>query len=78
MVGGVWYAVTVPTKAPEAARQRLMKEALSATGDAEVRDKLAAMGVPPWSGTLPDFLAFMKADLALFEADIKRGGVKAD
>jgi tripartite-type tricarboxylate transporter receptor subunit TctC len=70
IVGGTWFGVFAParTPAPIVAKARA---ALIATG-LDIKDKLAATGTWLVPGGAEGFPEFIKRDMALWEADIKR------
>ena len=72
MVGGIWFAIAVNARTPALVKQRLSREGMSIVAAPDFRDKMASVGATAWPGTLQDFLAFIKADLALWDADIRR------
>lgn len=72
MVGGIWFAIAVNVRAPTPVKQRLSRDGASILAASEFREKMAGVGATPWAGTPQEFLAFIKADLALWDADIKR------
>ena len=78
IVGGVWYAVVASSTTPEPIKQRLARESMSILATADFKEKMSGLGSTPWMSTLQEFIAFTKSDLALWEADIKRIGVKPE
>lgn len=72
VVGGIWFAVAASAKTPAAIKQRLAREGAAISASPDFREKMAGVGASAWTGTLAEFLAFIKADLALWDADIQR------
>lgn len=75
IVGGVWYALTINARTPDAIKQRLAREGASVRATPDFKDKLMAQGSTPWPSTLQDFSAFVRADMNLWIADIKRSNL---
>ena len=70
IVGGTWFGVFAPAKTPASIVART-RSALIATG-IDIKDKLAATGTWLVPGGAEAFPEFIKRDMALWEADIKR------
>jgi tripartite-type tricarboxylate transporter receptor subunit TctC len=69
MLGGTWFAFFTPVKTPAPAVTRLRSALASASTD--LKDKLSGFGIFPYLGKMEDFPAYIKADTARWEVDIK-------
>lgn len=76
IVGGVWYAIAAAATVPEPIRRKLASEGAAVLATADFKEKLAAQGSTPWPGTLAEFIAFVRADNQLWEADLRRSSAK--
>jgi tripartite-type tricarboxylate transporter receptor subunit TctC len=75
---GTWFGLFGPARLPEDTTARLNKAFVDALGSAEVKARMATLMAEP-SPTTPDqFGAFVKAELAKYEAVVKASGAKAD
>ncbi len=69
MLGGTWFAMFAPVKTPAAISSRLTATLSAASVD--LKDKLAASGTFLFPGKPEEFAAYIKADTARWEGDIK-------
>lgn len=76
IVGGVWYALMGNVGIPEPVKQKISHEGIGVVATSDFKEKLSGQGLTRWPGTLQEFIAFVKSDLALWEADIKRSNLK--
>ena len=76
IVGGTWFGVFAHNASPPAAVTRF-RGALQATS-LDIKDKLAETGTLLIPGKPEDFPAYVRKDLALWEADIKRLNIQLD
>lgn len=63
-----WMGVFVPAATPAAVVARLQAEFAAVLGSAEVRERLATMGIDPVGNSSADFAAFLAADRDRFAA----------
>jgi tripartite-type tricarboxylate transporter receptor subunit TctC len=70
-----WYGALVPRATPKDRVQRLHAEIMKALGSPDVREKLAANGFDPGTGTPETFGAFRKAEEARWARVIKQAGI---
>lgn len=76
MIAPVWNAFLARSGTPAAVIQRLTAEGTRALATQDVRDRLTALGLDVWTGPQQEFPAFMRADIALWERDIRRAGLQ--
>ena len=72
MVGGIWFAIGASVKVPMAIRQRLVRDGAGIAAAADFREKMAGIGGSAWTASLAEFQSFIRADLAQWDADIRR------
>ena len=75
IVGGVWYGLVVNARMADGIKQRFAREGASVRATADFKDKLMAQGSTPWPGSLQDFTSFVRSDMNLWIADIKRSNI---
>jgi tripartite-type tricarboxylate transporter receptor subunit TctC len=73
-----WFAIMAPAGTPKEIVQRLAAEVQKALADAEVRDRLAALGLTPRGTTPEDLGSATKAQLAKYGALIKANNISAE
>lgn len=73
-----WTSIMVPTNTPPAIVAKLYNSAIAALKDAEIREKLLAVGVVPNGTTPAEFSANLNADYAKMSDVIKSAGIKAE
>jgi tripartite-type tricarboxylate transporter receptor subunit TctC len=74
-----WWGIMAPGKTPQPVVERLSAEILKAMDDAQMKERLRAMGSEPPAIRSPDaFTAFVAAELKTYAALVKRSGAKAD
>lgn len=74
----LWIGLFAPAGAPADIVSRLNAEAVRILGLAEVRDKLAAMGVEPVGNTSAQFSEVIRGEIARFGAVVKAANIKAE
>ena len=72
VVGGIWFAIGASVKVPMAIRQRLVRDGAGIAAAADFREKMAGIGGSAWTASLAEFQSFIRADLAQWDADIRR------
>jgi tripartite-type tricarboxylate transporter receptor subunit TctC len=70
-----WIAFFAPARAPEHAVQLLNSEINAALALADVRERLAAIGLDPQTMTQPEFAQYMKGEVAKWARVIKTTGI---
>jgi tripartite-type tricarboxylate transporter receptor subunit TctC len=74
-----WWGVMAPGKTPEAVVERLAAETAKAMQDAQVAERLRAMGSEaPTVGTPAQFTAFVERERKVYGELVRRSGAKAD
>ena len=71
-----WYGVVAPAGTPQAIVARLNGEIARAIQSAELRSRLDSEGALPAPGTPEAFGAFIRAEIARWDAVLKRAGVQ--
>jgi len=72
-----WYGVVAPAGTPQAIVARLNAEVGRAMQTPELRSRLDSEGALPAAGTSEEFAAFIRAEMARWEAVLRRAGVQA-
>jgi tripartite-type tricarboxylate transporter receptor subunit TctC len=70
-----WYGVVVPSGTPQETVARLNAEIAAALADAEVRQKIVAIGIDPASSTPEALGAFMKAETVKWARVVKDANI---
>ncbi len=74
-----WFAIMAPAKTPAPVVSRLHTSLLKAISAPDVKDRLAAVGVEPFTQTSPEvFAAFLKEELVRWGKVAKASGARAD
>ena len=73
-----WFGLFGPARLPVDITQRLNKAFVDALDTAEVKARLATLMAEPAPGTPEQFAAFVKAELAKYQAVVKASGARAD
>ncbi len=73
-----WFGLFGPAKLPADVTQRLNRGFVDALGTPELKARLAALMAEPMPTTPDQFGAFVKSELAKYEAVVKRSGAKVD
>jgi tripartite-type tricarboxylate transporter receptor subunit TctC len=71
-----WFGVFAPPKTPREITQKLNRDFAAVLALPEVRERYAALGVTPGSGTPEDVTALVKSEQAKWEAVARRAGVE--
>ena len=71
-----WWGMFVPAATPAAIVDRLNRATVKVMATAEMREKLAAIGLEPMGGTPAEFAAAIRAEAPYWERLIKEAGVK--
>jgi tripartite-type tricarboxylate transporter receptor subunit TctC len=75
---GAWLGLMVPAGTPREIVARLSDEAAKALQTAEVRERMATIGIEIISRRPEEFAAYLKGESARFAAIIKNGNIKLD
>jgi len=74
-----WWGIMAPGKTPQPVVERLSAEILKAMDDAQVKERLRAMGSEPPTVRSPEaFTAFVAAELKTYAELVKRSGAKVE
>ena len=74
----IWVGVLAPAGTPPAVVARLNKEVNAVLAQADVKERLAGLGVEPGAGSAADFRTLIETDAARYGDAIRRLGIKAD
>ena len=75
---GVWFGIQAPAGTPRDIVKRLNAEILRSLSVAEVRERLAGLGVDVVSNTPEEFAAFIKSEIAKWGRVVKDSGARID
>jgi len=78
VVASAWFGLFVPAGTPPAAVARLHAETAKILAQADVRERLAALGFEPVGGTQQEFAAYLKKELDHWARVVKETGAKAE
>ncbi len=70
-----WLGVMVPARTPSAVIARLSRESMAIVADAEVRERLIALGIEPVGGTPEAFSQQLRADVARWARVVREAGI---
>jgi tripartite-type tricarboxylate transporter receptor subunit TctC len=73
-----WYGILTPAGVPHDIVTRLNHEIVKALGTAEMKEKLASVGIEPRTNTPEQFASFIRSETVRFAKVIKDAGIKAD
>ncbi len=73
-----WYVVLAPAATPRAIIERLNAESVKAMAQTDTRERLAAMGGEPASGTPEQAAEFLRNEYERWGRVIREGGIKAE
>lgn len=73
-----WFGLFGPARLPAETTQRLNKAFVEALASAELKARLTTLMAEPMPTTPEQFGAFVKSELAKYEAVVKRSGAKVD
>jgi tripartite-type tricarboxylate transporter receptor subunit TctC len=73
-----WFGIAAPKGTPKAVIARINADLNAALKTPALRDLLAAQGAEPAGGTLEEFAALIKRDLAKWGKVVKASGARVD
>ena len=73
-----WFGVLAPANLPGPVAERLNAGFAKAVRDPEVRDRLQQQGFTPVGGTVDQFAAFLRADIANWKRIIETSGARIE
>lgn len=74
----IWYGLLAPGKTPATIVRKLHLETVKALAHADVRAKLASLGMEVIGSSPDEFAAVIKSEIPMWAKVIKRSGIKAD
>ena len=74
----IWYGLLAPTNTSATIVRKLHLETVNALAHADVRAKLAGLGMEVIGSSPDEFAAVIKSDIPMWAKVIKRSGIKAD
>lgn len=77
-VVSIWYGMFAPARTPPDIVARLGREVIRALEAADLRERLAAMGVDPWPGTPEELASLVRGETARYATLIKSIGLRLD
>jgi len=72
----IWFGLFAPARTPQEVIDRLNRETLAVLQEPAVREKLAGMGLDPMPMSTAEFQDFVRKEVAMNAALVKRIGVK--
>jgi tripartite-type tricarboxylate transporter receptor subunit TctC len=75
---GGWFGMFAPANTPAAVLDRLHREIRSAMQNAQVRDKLAGLGVEPVADSPAEFKRFVAKELRAFAEQVRLAGIQPE
>lgn len=74
----IWYGMLAPAGTPRAIIDRLNSELHKALRSADLKERLANVGVEPAMNTPEQFAAFIKSEIARYANVVKTAGIKVE
>jgi tripartite-type tricarboxylate transporter receptor subunit TctC len=74
----LWYGMFAPAATPKDIVARLNREFVTALGAADIRDKLAALGVDPWPGTPDELRELLRLDIERYGTIARSAGLRKE
>jgi tripartite-type tricarboxylate transporter receptor subunit TctC len=71
-----WFGMAAPAATPAALINKVSADVAQVLRGAEVKEKIASLGMDPFIATPEQFGAFMKSEMAKFSDAIKKAGIK--
>jgi tripartite-type tricarboxylate transporter receptor subunit TctC len=72
----LWYGMFAPAATPREIVTRLNREIVKALESADVREKLAVLGVDPWPGTPEQLGELLRADVERYGKIARAAGLE--
>jgi tripartite-type tricarboxylate transporter receptor subunit TctC len=73
-----WIGLAAPAKTPDAVLNKINAEVARILATADMKERLAGLGVTPAASSRADFTAFVRGEIAKWGKLIKDAGIKAD
>ena len=77
-VMSIWFAMYGPAALPREMVARLNKEIVRALESPDMRQKMAGIGIDPWTGTPEQLRRFQRKETARYGMIIKAAGIKPE
>ena len=74
----IWYGILAPAATPRDIIARLNAELTKALTSPDLKERLAAAGIEPVTGTPEQFAAFIRSETARYAKVIKDAGIKPE
>ena len=74
----IWYGILAPASTPRAIIDRLNSELHKALNSADLKERLANVGVEPSMNTPEQFAAFIRAEIVRYAKVVKDAGIKVE
>lgn len=71
-----WYGLYAPAGTPRDIVMKLSLETQKAIDSAEIRERMAAMGISPWPGSSEELGKLLKSEMARYAAIVRSAGIK--
>ena len=78
MVVNSWVGILAPKATPRPIVDRLQREIAAVLKESDVRERYAVLGTDPVGNTPEEFTAQIRADLAQWEATVKKANIRVD
>ena len=78
MVVNSWVGILAPKATPRPIVDRLQREIAAVLKEPDVRERYAVLGTDPVGNTPEEFTAQIRADLAQWEATVKKANIRVD
>ena len=73
-----WIGLAAPIKTPDAVLNKINADVVKILATADMKERLAGLGVTPEGGTRAQFTAFVRSEIAKWSKLIKDANIKAD
>jgi len=73
-----WHGVVVPARTPTAVIARINRDINATLSTAEVKDKLAALGIEARGGTPEEFAAYLRSEIPKWAKVVRASGAKPE
>ena len=73
-----WIGLAAPAKTPEAVLNKINAEVVKILGTADMKERLAGLGVTPVGDTREQFTAFVRSEIAKWGKLIRDAGIKGE
>jgi tripartite-type tricarboxylate transporter receptor subunit TctC len=73
-----WIGIAAPAKTPPAILDKLNAEMVRILGEADVKERLAALAFTPMPGSRAQFAAYIESEIAKWGKAVKESGARVD